>query len=656
MDVYTLDFETEWSDEYTIRKMGVEDYVTDPRFREVMVSVKKNNERTLWFSSPERSEYARWLSQFPFARSAICAHNTKFDGLILQYYYGIVPALYLDTLSMARPILRAYTKSQSLAGCAEFFNLGIKGREVEDFKGISLAQMSLAQLEAYARYNIKDTDLCRALYLRMRRHARVTPPERAPNGEWWMDQHTKGCIPFPNGELRTIDRTMRMYIFPEIVLNGDTLKKNLAAVRKKKADVLAEMEVQGVTKETLRSNDKFAAELEKRGITPPMKPSPASLKKQEFPPKMTFAFSKTDEAFKQLQEEFADDLEVSTLLNARISEKSTQEETRTETFLAIWEKHKLLRVDLNFGAAHTWRYGGAGGTNMQNPPNVDKSPMRYALEAPPGKVFVNADQAQIEARLVSTVAGQWDLVEAFRRGDDIYSMFASDLYGRKIDRKYYELRNGEKFYPDQKEGKVGKEGILGLGFEMGGEKFRITLAGKAGVVVDLETAKGYVTVYRTKYPKIPDLWKAMMAALRDACLYKKKTEIGNVFRMGPDGMEFLYNDTLIAYPELRAEKRGFSYRRMDEKSRRNLFGGKATENGIQKLARDIVMDQDLTVADETGQELKLQNHDALVYIIDEDKAEGFAKVLGEIMAEPHRYIPECPLNVEIKIGKRYGDV
>ena len=148
MVTYTLDWETEWSDDYTIRKMGVEDYVMDPRFREVMISVKRNDERTVWFSSPHRSEYAKWLAQFELHKHAICAHNMKFDGLILQHYYGIVPALYLDTLSMARPILRAYTKRQTLAACAEFFGLGEKGDEVERFKGVKLADFSLAQLEA----------------------------------------------------------------------------------------------------------------------------------------------------------------------------------------------------------------------------------------------------------------------------------------------------------------------------------------------------------------------------------------------------------------------------------------------------------------------------------------------------------------------------
>lgn len=645
MHTYTLDWETEWGEDYTIKKMGCEDYVMDPRFREVLISVKRNDDRTQWFSSPRRRDYTEWLAQFELHKHALCAHNMKFDGLILQHYHGIVPALYLDTLSMARPLLRAYTKKQSLAACAEFFGLGEKGDEVEQFKGVRLEDFTPAQLEAYARYNVKDSDLCRALYLRMRRHMRVDMPKAG-----------EPMIPFPNGELRTIDRTMRMYIFPKIVINVETFKKNLETVQRKKADILAEMAVQGVTPETLRSAPKFSAELEKRGITPPVKPSPTDVKKGVFPPRMIPAFSKTDEAFKQLQEEFADDLEVTTLLNARISEKSTQEETRTEKFIEIGQKHKLLRVDLNYGSAHTWRYGGAGGTNMQNPANVDKSPFRWGLEAPPGYVFVNADQAQVEARLVTTVAGQWDLVEAFRRGDDIYSMFATKIYGRPIDRKKFEMRNGEKFYPDQKEGKVGKEGILGLGFEMGGEKFRITLAGKAGVVVSLETAKGYVEIYRSTYPKIPELWAACMAALRDACLSKKKTVIADVIRIGPEGTEFLYNDTLIAYPNLKALKRGFSYRRMDETSERNMFGGKCTENFIQKLARDIVMDQDLTVADETGQELKLQNHDALVYIVEEDKAEAFSKVLSEIMAEPHRYIPSCPLNVEVKIGKRYGDV
>jgi hypothetical protein len=690
MDLYTLDFESPWDRKtgYTLEKMSTEDYVNDPRFRILMCSVKRNAEPAYLLDGPQ-DEIIEHLRSLSLHRHAVCAQNMMFDGLVLERRCGIIPKLYIDTLSMARPICGSYSKRLGLGHLAKFFKLGEKGDEVvrsegkfrrEDFTDYEWAE--------FGRYCVNDTELCYRIYQRMRRHARpFLPKGMSPEGEPWMKSYPKGqspFVPFSDDEMRTIDLTMRMYMQPQLELSLEVLEDNLVKTREKKAAILADMEVQGITGKVLRSTDKFVALLESKGVDVPLKPSPTDLKKGINPPRMVPALSKTDEGFKQLQEDYADDLEITMLLNARISEKSTQEETRTNRLIHIRKRYPKLRVPISYCSAHTTRDGGTQGINLQNPPKVDKSRMRYAIIAPPGHVIVDADQAQIEARLVAVCAGQHDLVEQFARGEDVYSLFASKLFKREVNRKLvsyngqvinpkngkiYE-RLGDKWVevgqlpvipanpgnrsPDEKEGKVGKEAILGLGFEMGAEKFRITLAGRAGIKEPIEVVKLYVDTYRATYPKIPELWGACKAALRDAVLAGRWTDVACV-SIGPEGILFP-TGMMIHYPKLGVTDTGrFTYRRAKDQWDQNLFGGKVTENFIQKLARDIVFWQANLIYRETGYRHVLRAHDALAHVVPEDKAEEFGKVVLEIMSQRPWWLPDVPLLAELKIGRSYGD-
>ena len=50
MDIITLDFETYYDQDYSLFKMTTEEYVRDPRFQIIGLSVKVNNGETAWLS------------------------------------------------------------------------------------------------------------------------------------------------------------------------------------------------------------------------------------------------------------------------------------------------------------------------------------------------------------------------------------------------------------------------------------------------------------------------------------------------------------------------------------------------------------------------------------------------------------------------------
>lgn len=116
-----------------------------------------------------------------------------------------------------------------------------------------------------------------------------------------------------------------MFIEPKLELDLELLEAHLIDVRDRKERLLLNLEA-GVGKEDLMSNDKFAGLLRGLGVEPPHKISPATGKE-------TYAFAKTDEGFKALQEH--DMYEVQALVAARLGNKSTLEETRTQRFIDI---------------------------------------------------------------------------------------------------------------------------------------------------------------------------------------------------------------------------------------------------------------------------------------------------------------------------------
>ena len=101
MDVYTLDFETYYSQTFSLSKMTTEEYVRSPEFEVIGLGIKCNNGPTYFYP---KHMVGPVLRELDFSAAAILCHNTMFDGAILSWQYGVRPKVWLDTLCMARAI------------------------------------------------------------------------------------------------------------------------------------------------------------------------------------------------------------------------------------------------------------------------------------------------------------------------------------------------------------------------------------------------------------------------------------------------------------------------------------------------------------------------------------------------------------------------
>lgn len=598
MNILTIDFETFYSTEFSLTRLTTEEYVRDDRFEVIGVSVQKDLEEPQWFSGTHEQTKA-WLEQFDWSNSFGLAHNAMFDSAILSWNFGIKPMAWLDTLSMARAT-DGLEVGNSLAKLATRYNLGVKGTEVIDAKGLRRADFGKAQLDQYGEYCKNDVtltyDLFNVLVQRFSKH-----------------------------ELKLIDLTIKMFSEPVLRLDTPMLEQHLMQVKARKEKLL---EACISDKDTLMSNPKLAELLISLGVEPPMKISPANGKE-------TYAFAKSDEGFKALAD--YPDERVQAIVAARLGTKSTLEETRTERFINI-SKRGTMPVPLRYYAAHTGRWGGDDKLNLQNLPR--KSLLKESIVAPTGFTLIDADSSQIEARTVAWLAGQVDLTNAFERREDVYKIMASSIYGKAET----EITDGERF--------VGKTTILGAGYGMGATKFGIQLRTFGVEIPDAEAAR-IVQVYRDTYPHIPLLWKQANSSL-EALRTKKTAQVGyqpQALTLTEHGF-LLPSGLYLNYPDLQKDDEN-QYSYASRRGRIKIYGGKVVENLCQAVARCIIGEQMLRIA--KRYKVALTVHDAVMAVVKEEERNEAMLYIDECMKWRPKWAQDLPLACELGVGQSYGD-
>src|SRR5689334_7138186 len=124
MKIITLDFESYYSDDYTLSKMSTESYIRDPRFEAHGCAVRWGDASgTEWW--PREDLPALFKHKDEWAKAAILCHHAQFDGLILAHHYGVKPKAWLDTLSMARLLIGNHL-SVGLDALGKHFGLAAK--------------------------------------------------------------------------------------------------------------------------------------------------------------------------------------------------------------------------------------------------------------------------------------------------------------------------------------------------------------------------------------------------------------------------------------------------------------------------------------------------------------------------------------------------
>lgn len=645
----SLDFETYYDDEYTLKKLSTSEYIRDERFEAIMCGIKVGNGKTVIHRG--HKGIAAALAKIDWTTHAVLCHHTQFDGLILSHHFGVVPSRYYCSLSMARGWL-SNDIGAGLDEVAKFFGRRGKkdeGKALVNMKGIRERDMHPEVYRQGAEYCHDDVEEMLGIF-----------------GDLLPD--------FSQPELDLIDATIQMFTCPVLRLDEARARKALDQEIAERKALLLEVAPEGITpddvesswrsearktgipldagqeawrlfvaKKTIGSSARFAALLEEEGIDPPLKISPTWIQKkpEERDPdkQFTYAFAKDDPAMQELLDD--ENPRVRALCEARIAVKSNTSITRAERLLRSGAGGRALPVYYKFAGAHTWRFSGGDKQNWQNFKRGGE--LRLSILAPRGYHLVVADSSQIEARVNAWLWGQDDLTEAFRLGEDIYSLFASEnIYGRKIT----------KSEETKRERHVGKTAILGLGYQMGHKKFRATLARGVGgppVYISEEQAIMIVNAYRRRYRAIVEGWQLCEQIIED--MYTGRRGEYKCLRWEKETI-WLPNGMRLKYPKLRKNDDGqWVYSRKGNIIK--IYGGLLCENIVQALARIIVAAEQL-LAVASKYPVVMTTHDEVVALAKKSEATACERFLQKCMKTPPVWAPDLPVTCESGHAPNYS--
>ena len=254
--------------------------------------------------------------------------------------------------------------------------------------------------------------------------------------------------------------------------------------------------------------------------------------------------------------------------------------------------------------------------NLQNIPirSEDGKKIRSAFISNLGKKLVSFDYSQIELRILAHIAKIKNLINAFKKEQDIHSQTASEVFGIPIEKINPELRRQAK--------------AINFGVIYGISPFGLA----NNLRISRQEAKDFINKYFDRYPEIK---KYMDQTINDAkkdgyvkTLFGRKIHTPNINSKGPAA--------------------GFAKR-------------SAINAPIQGTAADIIKlamikIPKLIIDNNLSAKMVLQVHDELLFEIPENEIDTLKnKVIWEMenACEPY-FTLDIPLKVEVGIGENWN--
>lgn len=310
--------------------------------------------------------------------------------------------------------------------------------------------------------------------------------------------------------------------------------------------------------------------------------------------------------------------------------------------------------------------GGAGRAGSGNHPLITK--MRGLLMAPAEYTMVLVDSAQIEARVLVWLAGCAKLVKGFANNEDIYSDFATTLFGSEVRKPRKDDSKELAFDLTIKRG-FGKDAILGSGYGMGSNKFYSRCLENKSLrpLFDNKTytfsfVDQLISTYRSMYKEVPNFWRTIEGKFRyvvqnpDNEVGYGKLELGlekDLLRFWNDNGTVniqLPSSRILFYPHA-----AYSVKSVGKELRYehgHLWGGTLTENVVQAIARDLLVTWIRNVELE-GIPVVHHVYDEIIGMVPIEEAGEAQKTIEEIMCTVPDWAEGLPLAAEGKTSVLY---
>jgi DNA polymerase I-like protein with 3'-5' exonuclease and polymerase domains len=610
MRVVTLDFETFYDDECSVTELGAVRYTEHPRFEAYMVS-------TVWNLEGVKGEFVGSPEQAPWSvlkGSLAVAHNSSFEMAVTTHLLrqGVIPEdclpdAFVDTADIAA--FFSLSKSRSLDEVMQVFRVKMNKAPRAQAKGRTGAEFR-ADPELWKKmcdYCLEDSRACMKIFSSLY--------ESWPENERLVAELTK--LAFLNG-----------------------IKVNVAEVRRARALLQDKIE-------ECKASLPWVAQGEK-----PMSIKAFRSACLEDGLKLPDSTAKNDEDFQEFLLEYGEDYPwISKMGDLRSA-------NRLEKVLAALERRSddegIVHVGLKYYGGHLGRWSGDE-VNLQN---LNKQPvfgidLRGIVEARRGMAFVIFDFAQIEPRAVFWLVKEENFLAMVRSGINPYEAFARQSLG---------WADGKLKDDDKKLYALAKQLVISPAYGQGAKRMSDVLRASRtniGVHPDdperkekyLAFSKAQIEDYRTRYWRIPELWRDLENEFRANVgqrVYEKKL---------PSGRNLYYyhlqERTGIHPTSGRTTRELWCSFFLSMRPYIKMWGGTLTENYIQALCRDIVAEAVVRIFRETGAFPLFTSHDEVVYEVPENEAKDWYTYLEEELVKNPHWAEGLPLGVEGMITDRY---
>jgi DNA polymerase-1 len=340
-------------------------------------------------------------------------------------------------------------------------------------------------------------------------------------------------------------------------------------------------------------------------------------------------------------------------IDAGVLETLAGQHPVAQLMLEYSERSKLLGTYINGLREHCDPYGrihtkfnqfprtgrlSSSDPNLQNipKPENDKWNLRSAFIPEKGKKLLVADYEQLEMRLLAAASLEQDMIDIFRRGEDVHMGNAALIFnlpysdielGRKIEKETKSRKRPESdlndYYKKCLEARSAAKTIgFGLVYGMGPNKLANDLK------CSLQEAKDKTAAFMARYPAV--------ATFLEECKYETLQT----------GYAYTVLGRRRGIPELQ------SYRRNEQSKGERL----AINTPIQGSAADIVKMAQINIDDLQfdkyfGYEMLLQVHDEVVGEVPEEYVDRAKKELREALEHP--FIEDLKVHTAVDMG--HGD-
>lgn len=340
-----------------------------------------------------------------------------------------------------------------------------------------------------------------------------------------------------------------------------------------------------------------------------------------------------------------------------------------------------LRNQFKYYGAHTGRWSGRGAqpqnlpraeTNERDLENLIRQGMlptldtlstciRPMIKAGPGKKLVVADLSAIENRVLGWLSGCDAMLDIYKQGLDPYKVFATLLPGGLA---YENVTKALR--------QVCKPAVLGCGYGLGaGMERRLhtgqvvytglrAYAGNMGITLTADESRTMVQTFRKTYYEVTDYWGYLGDAFYAAVKTHSRQQVGVVF-VGyageavyielPSGRRMHYLNPK-AWKGSKGTELRFEGLRQGQWCQVSTWGGSLTENVVQAVARDVLVEGMLR-AEADNLNIIGHCHDEIILEVAEDYPLA-AKKLELYMSSEISWAPGLPLAAEGWEGQRYA--